>query len=330
MKNNDLNDSKNSLNIFYINPIKKLKLKKFIKLLFVNSSILCNKINKKKNHKSPSPQNYKAIIILTLILLIYIIKTNNTNNYLNLYIVTHKDFNNTLNNPYYKLICDEKSQLKYLYKIEIIETNKNNDLHQIKRGYCEGSKIYYIWKNYMEKKISSKYVGFCHYNRVFHFKNNIPNLDKIFSKYDAIINKRSPLVETMKEQYSRFHMGPLLDEIEVIIKENFTEFYSTAIKSLNKHYISCCNIFIMKKNDFLKYGEFVFGVLLEFDRRHKIKNDNDLQIFLESEGKKMGNKICVPCQDRQEGYLMERISNIFYDYQFTNALEMIIQPQIIN
>ena len=44
----------------------------------------------------------------------------------------------------------------------------------------------------------------------------------------------------------------------------------------------------------------------------------------------MDNKTCVSCQDRQEGYLMERISNIFYDYQFTNALEMIIQPQIIN
>jgi hypothetical protein len=134
----------------------------------------------------------------------------------------------------------------------------------------------------------------------------------------------------MKEQYSRFHMGHLLDEIEVIIKENFTEFYSTAIKSLNKHYINCCNIFIMKKNDFIKYGEFVFGVLLEFDRRHKINNDNDIQIFIESEGKKMDNKTCVACQDRQEGYLMERISNIFYDYQFTNALEILIQPQIIN
>ena len=278
MKNNDLNGSKNSLNIFYINQIKKIKLKKFIKVSFVNSSILSNKINKKKNCKLSFSQKYKAIIISTLILLIYIIKAININNYLNLYIVTHKDFNNRLNNPYYKLICDEKSQLKYL----------------------------------------------------FDFKNNIPNLDKIFSKYDAIINKRSLLVETMKEQYSRFHMGHLLDEIEVIIKENFTEFYSTAIKSLNKHYINCCNIFIMKKNDFIKYGEFVFGVLLEFDRRHKINNDNDIQIFIESEGKKMDNKTCVSCQDRQEGYLMERISNIFYDYQFTNALEILIQPQIIN
>jgi WNK lysine deficient protein kinase len=190
-KNNDLNNSKNSLNIFYINQIKRIKLKKFIKVSFVNSSILSNKINKKKYCKLSFSQKYKAIIISTLILLIYIIKAINTNNYLNLYIVTHKDFNNRLNNPYYKLICDEKSQLKNLYKIEIIETNKNNDLHQKKRGYCEGSKIYYIWKNYKEKKISSKYVGFCHYNRVFDFKNNIPNLDKIFSKYDAIINKRS-------------------------------------------------------------------------------------------------------------------------------------------
>ena len=31
----------------------------------------------------------------------------------------------------------------------------------------------------------------------------------------------------------------------------------------------------MKKNDFIKYGDFVFGVLLEFDKRHNLKNDDD-------------------------------------------------------
>lgn len=41
-----------------------------------------------------------------------------------------------------------------------------------KKGYCEGSKIYYIWKKYLKKELFSKYVGFIHYQRVFDFKNN--------------------------------------------------------------------------------------------------------------------------------------------------------------
>ena len=44
--------------------------------------------------------------------------------------------------------------------------------------------------------------------------------------------------------------------------------------------MSSNNIFIMKNEDFINYGEFVFGVLLEFDRRHNLKTDDDIQKFI--------------------------------------------------
>ena len=149
--------------------------------------------------------------------------------------------------------------------------------------------------------MSSKYVGFIHYRRVFTFKDNIPDLDAIFSRYDAIINKKIRFNGTMKNQFANCHIGKFLDEIEIIIKENFTQYYQSAKKSLNNNLLSCCNIFIMKKKDFIKYGEFVFGVLFEFDRRHKINNDNDIK------------------------NLMERISSIFYDYYFKKTFEIRIE-----
>ena len=68
-----------------------------------------------------------------------------------------------------------------------------------------------------------------------------------------------------------------MDEIEEIIKEKFTEYYPQAQKTLYGPCFSCCNIFIMKREDFIKYGEFVFGVLFEFDRRHNLKNDKDVK-----------------------------------------------------
>ena len=123
-------------------------------------------------------------------------------------------------------------------------------------------------------------------------------------------------------QYYNNHIGKFLDEIEEIIKDNFTEYYTSALKTLDSNLFSCCNIFIMKSEDFIKYGEFVFGILFEFDRRHKIKNDNDIKKLIEFEIKKSGNKTSIDYQCRQEAFLMERISCIFYDYYFQKVLEI--------
>ena len=247
--------------------------------------------------------------------------------YLNLYIVAHKDFNNKLNNPYYKIICDNKTQLQKKYQIKIIETYKNNELYSKKRGYCEGSKIYYIWKKYKKKKIVSKYVGFAHYRRIFFFGNYIPNLDEIFTEYDAIINKKNRFKFSVKTQFTYKHFKKFLDEIEEIIKEKFSEYYPQTQKTLHGNFLSCCNIFIMKKEDFIKYGEFVFGVLLEFDRRHNIKNDKDIKNLIVSEIKRTKKRGKVVYQFRQEGFLMERISSIFYDYKFKKIFYIPIRSQ---
>ena len=56
--------------------------------------------------------------------------------------------------------------------------------------------------------------------------------------------------------------------------------------------------------------------LFEFDRRHNIKNDNDIQNLIVWEIKKTRERTNVVYQCRQEGFLMERISSIFYDYKF--------------
>lgn len=144
--------------------------KNHIKLAYINL-IQLNKRYKiiKKKVKLKYFRIIKTICFLILIIFNAFNYYNDFNDYddfndfLNLYIIIHKDFNNTLNNLYYKIICDKKSQLKKKYQIPIIETKKNNELYLKKKGYSEGSKIYYIWKKFKEKKISSKYVGFFHY-----------------------------------------------------------------------------------------------------------------------------------------------------------------------
>lgn len=325
---NKIEKKLNSIENFHNNSSKK-NLKKLSTISLINIHLKIIK-NKKK----------VCILIFILFYILVFFKSSKVGfsftlplfnfsiiNYLNLYIIAHKDFTNQLNNSYYKIICDNKNQLKNKYQIKIIETYKNNELYQKKIGYCEGSKIYYIWKKYKKKELSSKYVGFLHYRRIFIFKNNIPNLDKIFTQYDVIINKKWKFKTSMKTQFAKYHFKKFLDEIIEIIKENFTQYYPSGIKTLNGNFLSCCNIFIMKKKDFIKYGDFVFGVLFEFDRRHKLKNDNDIKNLITLEAKITRKKVKEKYQCRQQAFLMERISAIFYDYTFKKKFEIRITSQ---
>ena len=242
----------------------------------------------------------------------------------NIYIITHKDFkNNVITNPAYKILCDQKTQLTLNYSLEIIETNKeDNIIYPKKRGYCEGEKIYPIWKLYKDGYIKSKYVGFFHYRRVFPFKNDIPDLDEIFIKYDVIIKERYKFSSTTYAQYETYHIAHLLNDSVDIIKEIYPEYYDDAKKFLSKNWGNYCNIFIAKKEDFIKWGEFVFGVLLELDRRYNLTTDDDIQNLLIKESKEAEIKFDINYQTRIQGFLMESIGNIFYDHHWKKRYEL--------
>ena len=290
---------------------------------------------------------YKLYILISFFIILFInlvefknflknfyffqLKLHKKEKYLNIYIITHKDFKNKLTNSYYKILCDDCSNLDWNYNIDLISSNYDNELYMKKIGYCEGSKIYYIWKNYKNNKINTKYVGFNHYRRIFSFLDEIPNLDKIFQEYDVILIERFFFYDkSIKEQYYENHIGENLDQIIQIIKENFTNYYLASLKTMNMTFGHFCNIFIMKKEDFIEYGNFVFGVLFEFDRRNKLKNDDDIKNFIKKLLiKRNSNNIekTIKYQRRLEGFLLERLTNVFYNFKFKNKYEIkVIDP----
>ena len=242
----------------------------------------------------------------------------------NIYIITDQDFkNNVITNHAYKILCDQRTQLTLNYSLEIIETNReDNIIYPKKNGYAEGAKIYSIWKLYKEGYIKSKYVGFVHYGRVFPFKNDIPYLDEIFKNYDVIIKDKYKFSSSIYRQYETFHIGHFLDDTIEIIKDLYPEYYDDAKNFLNKNWGNFCNIFIAKKEDFIKWGEFVFGVLLEFDRRYNLTTDDDIKNLLIKESKEAETKFDIDYQIRIQGFLMERIGNIFYDHHWKKRYEL--------
>jgi hypothetical protein len=100
---------------------------------------------------------------------------------------------------------------------------------------------------------------------------------------------------------------------------------------MNMTFGNFCNIFIMKKDDFIEYGNFVFGVLFEFDRRNNLNSDEDIKKYIEKNfinKTKFDNIVnSINYQRRLEGFLLERLTNIFYNFKFKNKYEInVIKP----
>jgi hypothetical protein len=62
----------------------------------------------------------------------------------------------------------------------------------------------------------------------------------------------------------------------------------------------------MKQEYFIKWGESVYDVPLEFDRKYNLTTDEDIENSIRKE---RINNIDVEYQSRLEGFLMERISD---------------------
>ena len=226
--------------------------------------------------------------------------------------MTHKDFENVRYNPSYTIVVDDKSILKNSYNLDIIES-KEGELYNKSRAYCELSKLYYIFKIYKNETISSKYIGLNHYRRYFNFKDNIPHLDYIFRKYDVILNDEYDFNKGIREQYCENHICKNFDELIQIIKDIKPDYYETALHTINETKIYSCNLFIMKKKDFFEYCEFMFDILFEFDKRNNFTSDNDVLNY----AKKIFHKpSSYYYQSRIQGFLAERISNIFFRKYF--------------
>ena len=197
------------------------------------------------------------------------------------------------------------------YNLQVIYADKGK-LYPKRNSYAEMSKLYYIYELYRNGTLSSKYIGLNHYRRYFNFLDNIPDLDKIFKNYDVILNNKYQFITNLKTQYCNITLCKPLEEVINIIKDKKPEYYQTAIESLNAKEGYFCNIFIMKKEDFFKYCQFIYDILFELDRRYNFTSDQDIINYLKNYYPKDIYKYHI----RIQGFLSERLSTIFFNHNF--------------
>ncbi len=152
-------------------------------------------------------------------------------------------------------------------------------------SYNELTALYWAWKNY-DKIGNPEYIGLCHYRRYFIFRDSeevvetIRDIDENFFNY-INYNKKS-IEDLFKEcdyiahighvdgvfkHYKEHHHAEDLELAVKIVKEKYPDFASTADDYLKMSFANFFNMFILPRDLFFKYCEWLFDVLAEFEKQ---------------------------------------------------------------
>lgn len=247
---------------------------------------------------------------------------------LDIFILTYKDFQQQVKNTVYKVVCCEDktidTTLPILYDTEKCNS-RNNILDSItdwNSFYSELTMTYWLWKNYKIKD----YVGICHYRRYFEFMDEIPDLYSIFSEYDVILPKPFLFNVDLNGQYSIYHNVFDLNTMLEVISELYPEYNDDAENVLKGNKFYPCNMFIMKKENFISYCEFIFSVVDGYLKKLNLKTVEDVKTMVcdkwEDYYKPFFPNNTLSYQMRIGGFLSERLLNIFIKHNFNKIKEI--------
>ena len=334
----------------FIDDYNKKKKLYFLANLFYPTGKIKNILRSIFSVKNTPDRKYKIITILGIeIQKKYKISDKKKLNILVCYHKKDKIFKNKFLTPIQlgKSIQKTKSKDGTLASDELDWLNKNmigddtgENISSKNRFLNEMTGIYWAWKNYKELD-EPDFIGINHYRR--YFKLNYSNLDKILKKYDLIFLKKPSFKEGIYEQwktsssYSDFDFNGMDLLIETYKKlhpedfENFTNYIN------NPNHGGFMNIFIMKKEDFFNYCNWIFGIIEDLENKIH-KNNRTIAMLterltsyyldkLEKSGKKVLKTSVVDEPPRFEfSYFVSRIFNLKHTKQTNgkNHLQLIL------
>lgn len=199
--------------------------------------------------------------------------------------------------------------------------------------YCELTAHYWVWKN----AEPADYIGFMHYRRHFNFSEEqqalednwgVVNYEKIDAQYqelyglndediancledvDIILPKKWDVCAAgSKNNYHHYKVSNYLhiedyDAALEILEDLYPEYKDSADKFNNASDGYYTNMFVMRKDIFDDYSEWLFSILSELEKRIRFKNYNAQE-------------------KRVVGHISERLLNVYIGYQIeTHSLKI--------
>ena len=168
-------------------------------------------------------------------------------------------------------------------------------------SFCELTGLYWLWKN----ETGADAYGLCHYRRYFARgffwqKKDRRILTKqqaesLLEGWDAVLPKRRHyVIETRQQQYIHAHHEEDLKAVEQVLSEKYPGYLPAWNRMLQSRSGHIFNMFLMKKDVFEAYCQWLFEVLFETEKRLDIStySVSDRRVF---------------------GYLAERLMDVYLD-----------------
>ena len=213
-------------------------------------------------------------------------------NKIKIYVSMHDDFY-IADNKYLQAIQVGTSLADRVFP-DMLHDNEGENISYKNKMYCELTAQYWVWKNVKDLD----YYGFFHYRRYFSFNpvqlkhwENIVYFDycdekaqkeimldedvmnNLISSYDVIYPQENPIGgDTVYEHWQKHLVQSDIDLLVDIIMEKYPEFYEVTSQVLNSKQAIHCNMFIMKKQLFNEYSEWLFDILEEHEKRNDHSN----------------------------------------------------------
>ena len=176
--------------------------------------------------------------------------------------------------------------------------------------YCELTALYWAWKN-----LQADYVGLCHYRRYFGHRVLFGSLarkrraifsvfdyEDLLSRADVILpKKRNYYIETVYSQYAHAHSASDLDKAREIVSEMCPEYLAAWEKVMHSRRIYILNMFVMRRELFHDYCEWLFAIIDEFAKFIDFKSPHAVRLF---------------------GFLSERLFNVWLENKSLKVAEV--------
>ena len=185
-----------------------------------------------------------------------------------IYVVAHKMYKSPqLDDVYRTIYVGNKVREEAKNKGFIVDSG-GDSICEKNPYYCELTALYWIWKN--DK--TSDWIGLNHYRRYFvssktHEILEKQEIEQLLSVHDVILWKKLYLHESVERFYYRgagYKKDILL--LKKVLLDLYPDYMETCEKVLGEKSASYANMFVMHREQFDKYCEWLFKILFTMEK----------------------------------------------------------------
>lgn len=167
-----------------------------------------------------------------------------------IYICTHTDFDCPVHQPIYEVL-----DARRLYPDDKAPNGVD--------GLYYSELLSYKWLADHPEQLPD-IVGFCHYRKYWEFMDEVPDLAALIRQHGCITLHLHEVKGSVYDHYDRCFFFGDMDVAKAIVMFRHPDLYDTFKTMLRSNLFYACNMFIMRKEDFLRLMSVVWDVLQSY------------------------------------------------------------------